>query len=70
MKVELLLLLALLLAPMRAANCATEENAMLTDDDKQYLLNLARRTVSWYLADRSIPQPAEDALGDNVKKKL
>ncbi len=70
MKKELLLFLMFLMAPAWVANCAEEENAMLTDNDKQCLLNLARQTVSWYLTDGSAPQPDRNQLGDNVKRKL
>jgi AmmeMemoRadiSam system protein A len=45
-------------------------NAILSGSDQQYLLNLARQTVCWQLADKSVPTPDSTCLPDNVRQKL
>jgi len=40
-----------------------------TDKEKEYLINLARQTLYWYLRDRSIPQVNETELSKNLKEK-
>ena len=37
--------------------------------EKEYLLNLARQTLYWYLKDGSIPQVNEAELSENLKEK-
>lgn len=51
---------------------ATEdkEKSILTDQDKQYLINLARQTLCWYLKDQSTPAPDEKELSENARQKL
>ncbi len=46
------------------------EGAVLTDDDKQYLLKLARRTVTDCLSDRSAPAIDKKSVPVNARKKL
>lgn len=43
--------------------------AILSAEEQEYLLNLARQTVCWYLADGSSPKPDERALPESVKQK-
>lgn len=45
------------------------EEAMLTNQDKEFLLNLARQTVTWYVKDRTIPKPDKSLLSDGVQQK-
>lgn len=47
-----------------------KEKSILTDLDKQYLINLARQTICWYLKDQSTPAPDEKELSENVRQKL
>ncbi len=41
----------------------------LTTADKEYLVNLARQTLYWYLKDGVVPSPDESILSDNVRQK-
>lgn len=41
----------------------------LSAADREYLLNLARQTVCWYLDDRSVPAPDGKGLPESVKVK-
>lgn len=40
-----------------------------TGREKEYLLNLARQTLYWYLKDGNIPQVNEDELTANLKER-
>lgn len=44
-------------------------NETISDRDKEYLINLARQTLYWYLKDGTIPTPAKDNLSDSIKQK-
>ncbi len=69
MKKILIIIVMLMVAVMQNVN-AESGSRELTDKDRQYLLNLARETVSGYLKDRSVPEPVETQLSDNVRKNL
>jgi|GEM_PF-573795 len=45
------------------------EETMLTNQDKEFLINLARQTVSWYVKDRKIPKPDKGTLSEAVQQK-
>lgn len=44
-------------------------NETISDRDKEYLINLARQTLYWYLKDATIPTPDKDNLSDSIKQK-
>jgi AmmeMemoRadiSam system protein A len=44
------------------------QDKSLTDREKQYLINLARQTLYWYLKDGTIPQPDESTLTDGLRQ--
>jgi AmmeMemoRadiSam system protein A len=57
-----------------STNAPTSQNAtntaVLTDQDKTFLLKLARETITLYLKDGSSPKVDEKNLSDNLKQKL
>ncbi|MBN1673307.1 MAG: AmmeMemoRadiSam system protein A [Kiritimatiellae bacterium] len=57
---------------MFACRCraAPPEETILTEADKQVLLNLARHTLYAYLRDGSIPQPDRRRLNPNLTRPL
>jgi AmmeMemoRadiSam system protein A len=40
----------------------------LTNSEKQYLINLARQTLYWYLRDGTIPEPDETVLTEGLQQ--
>lgn len=40
-----------------------------TNREKEYLINLARQTLYWYLKDGTIPEPDENALTNQLRQK-
>ncbi|MCM8786559.1 MAG: AmmeMemoRadiSam system protein A [Candidatus Omnitrophica bacterium] len=38
-------------------------------EEKEYMLNLARQTLVWYLVYKKIPQPKPEELTENLKEK-
>ena len=45
------------------------EQDFLTDREKEFLVNLTRQTLYWYLKDGEIPTVEKDTLTDNLKSK-
>jgi AmmeMemoRadiSam system protein A len=57
--------------PVQNKTLDIEEEAPLTDADKEYLLNLARATLDSYLRDgKTIPVPDEEDINENLQRKL
>jgi AmmeMemoRadiSam system protein A len=48
--------------------CNAQDN-FLTDHEKEYLINLSRQTLYWYLRDGTIPKPDESTLSENLRQK-
>ena len=62
----------LILCLMITACCLSVGDAQdnsLTDRDKEYLINLARQTLYWYLKDETRPQPDTSLLTDGLRQR-
>lgn len=68
MRPNILLTLIFLLVTCCLSEGITQDNS-LTNRDKEYLINLARQTLYWYLKDSTIPKPDENTLNENLRQK-
>lgn len=60
----------IVLAAYASVSCSLGyKNDNYSDNEKIYLLNLARKTLYWYLKDGAIPSVDETKLSDNLKQK-
>ena len=48
---------------------STQQKESLTPQDKQYLLDLARWTLYWYVKDGVVPKPVESQLSEGLRQK-
>jgi AmmeMemoRadiSam system protein A len=53
---------------MCCTSVGSAQDNSLTNREKEYLINLARQTLYWYLKDGTIPQPDETALTDSLRQ--
>lgn len=56
--------------PEEGAEMKDAVDSPVTEKDKEYLVNLARQTLYWYLGDRAAPEPDAASLSEGVKLKL
>lgn len=54
---------------MAVAFYGNDKKSYINEEDQQYLLNLARKTLEQYLKDGTVPEVDESQLSDNLKEK-
>lgn len=56
-----------LLATLFANSLVFAENDFLSNREKEFLVNLSRQTLYWYLKDGTVPSVDEEDLTENIK---
>ncbi|MBT3312269.1 MAG: AmmeMemoRadiSam system protein A [Desulfobacterales bacterium] len=46
------------------------QDSFLTQNDKEFLLNLSRQTLYWYIKDDTIPEVDKSVIGNSLQEKL
>ena len=68
MRFKFLVILSAFLITSFSFSLGKAQDHPISDRDKQYLINLARQTLYWYLKDGIIPEPDEKAIGRNLSQ--
>lgn len=69
MKLKIVLIWLVLIIITAWVSLAHAQEDPFTNREKEYLVNLARQTLYWYLKDGTIPEPSEDCLTKNLLQK-
>ena len=69
MRFKILVILSSFLITSFFFSLGKAQDHPIPDRDKQYLINLARQTLYWYLKDGTIPQPDNDSLSVSIRQK-
>lgn len=69
MKYKIMVIIMLFLFTTSCQSKEKEKENSLTDQDKEYLINLARQTLYWYLKDGVKPDPDKSVLSKNLMQK-
>jgi len=69
MKTKILVILISFLFAICCFSVGNAQDNSLTDRDKQYLINLSRQTLYWYLKDGTIPKPEGSVLTENLRQR-